>query len=165
MCLPKILFPVFMFAFIFSLPLMFTWPLAFLILSPPLWNFYVFLPMKFVSFVFTRFSPSSVIHVTVNIKNNVKKDTTFLLLFFSSLKVRAAMRFSSIAFGLPYPLIVFSFILVCLRCGRTGGRADVRQRLSSFVLPPLPSSHPTRMSTHPRPQMDPAHKLWAGNVA
>ena len=40
--LPKILFPVFMFAFIFSLPLIFTllatacWPLAFLIFSPPL---------------------------------------------------------------------------------------------------------------------------------
>ena len=31
MCLPKILFPVFMFAFIFSLLLIFTWPLAFLI--------------------------------------------------------------------------------------------------------------------------------------
>ena len=53
-CLPKILFSVFMFAFIFSLPLIFTWPLAFLIFSPPLWNFHVFLATKFVSFVFNH---------------------------------------------------------------------------------------------------------------
>ena len=79
------LFPVFMFAFIFSLPLIFIWPLAFLIFSPPLWNFYVFLPTKFVSFVFTRFSCSSVIHVSVNIKDNIEKDTTLLsLLLFPS---------------------------------------------------------------------------------
>ena len=38
-----------------SLPLIFTlrwWPLAFLILSPPLQNFHVLLPKKNVSFVF-----------------------------------------------------------------------------------------------------------------
>ena len=80
MCLPKILLPVFMFAFIFSLPLIFIRPLAFLISSPPLCNFYVFLPTKFVSLVFTRFSCSSVIHVSVNIKDNIEKDTTLLLL-------------------------------------------------------------------------------------
>ena len=80
MCLPKILLPVFMFAFIFSLPLIFIRPLAFLIFSPPLCNFYVFLPTKFVSLVFTRFSCSSVIHVSVNIKDNIEKDTTLLLL-------------------------------------------------------------------------------------
>ena len=80
MCLPKILFPLFMFAFIFSLPLVFIRPLAFLIFSPPLCNFYVFLPTKFVSLVFTRFSCSSVIHVSVNIKDNIEKDTTLLLL-------------------------------------------------------------------------------------
>ena len=49
-------------------------------------------------------SSFSVIHVSLNIKNNVEKDTT-LLFFFLSLKVRAAMRFSSVAFGLPYLLI------------------------------------------------------------
>ena len=49
-------------------------------------------------------SSFSVIHVSLNIKNNVEKDTT-LLFFFFSLKVRAAMRFSSVAFGLPYLLI------------------------------------------------------------
>ena len=49
----------------------------------------------------------SVIHVSLNIKNNqnnVEKDTT-LLFFFLSQKVRAAMRFSSVAFRLPYLLI------------------------------------------------------------
>ena len=61
-------------------PLIFIWPLAFLIFSPPLCNFYVFLPTKFVSFVFTRFRCSSVIHVSVNIKDNIEKDTTLLLL-------------------------------------------------------------------------------------
>ena len=50
-------------------------------------------------------SSFSVIHVSLNIKNNVEKDTT-LLLFFFSLKVRVAMRFSSVAFGLPYLLII-----------------------------------------------------------
>ena len=35
-CLPKILFPMFMFAIIFSLPLIFTWPPAFLIFATPL---------------------------------------------------------------------------------------------------------------------------------
>ena len=49
--------------------------------------------------------PSSltVVHVRVNINNKVEKDTT-LLFFFFSLKVRAVMRFSSVAFRLPYLL-------------------------------------------------------------
>ena len=41
----------------------------------------------------------------VIIKNNVKKDTTLLLFFFPSLNFPAAMRFSSVVFGLPYLLI------------------------------------------------------------
>ena len=44
----------------------------------------------------------SVIHVGVNIKNNIEKHTT---LFFFSPKVQAAMRFSPVAFGLPDLLI------------------------------------------------------------
>ena len=48
-------------------------------------------------FSITRSSSFSVIHVSVNIKNNVEKGST--LLFFFSLKVRAAMRFSSVAVG------------------------------------------------------------------
>ena len=43
--------------------------------------------------------------------NNVEKDTT-LLVFFLSLKVRPAMRFSPFAFGLPYLLIE----LICVGC-------------------------------------------------
>ena len=50
-------------------------------------------------------SSVSVIHVSVNIKNNVKKDTTLLLFLFSSQNLPAAVRFSSVAFGLPYLLI------------------------------------------------------------
>ena len=59
--------------------------------------------MKFSCFSFNQIrlpSSFSVIHVSLNIKNNGEKDTTLLLSFFS-LKVRAAMRFSSVAFGLP----------------------------------------------------------------
>ena len=63
-------------------------------------------------------SSFSVIHVSVNMKNNVKKDTT---LFFFSLKVRAAMRFSSVAFGLPYLLIELFYIGVPVV--RTDGRS------------------------------------------
>ena len=76
MCLPKILFPEFMSALIFPLPLILTWPLIFLIFSPPLWNFHVFLLTEFV-----LPSSFSVIYVSLNIKNNVEKDTTLLLLF------------------------------------------------------------------------------------
>ena len=129
MCLPKILFPVFIFAFIFSLPLIFIWPLAFLIFLPPLWNFYVFLPMKFVSFVFTRFSSK---------KKMSEKTRLCCCCCCFPLKVQAAMRFSSVAFGLPYLLMRFFYI------GVPVVRTDVRWRLSCFALPPPPSSplHP-----------------------
>ena len=66
----------------FSLLLIFTLLAASIsyFLSAPL-NFHVFLPTKFVSFVFNnslQFFP-----VSVNIKNNVEKDTTLLLFFLS----------------------------------------------------------------------------------
>ena len=76
--------------FYFSLPLIFTllaapcWPLAFLIVSPPLWIFvFFFLQNSSLLFSITRSSSFSVIHVSVNIKNNVEKDTTLLLFFLS----------------------------------------------------------------------------------
>ena len=83
MCLPNILSPVFMFAFIFH----------FRSLSPLLaasishfltnaLNFHVFLPTNSI----TRSNSFSVIHVSVHIKNNAEKDMTFFFL-----KVRAAM--------------------------------------------------------------------------
>ena len=74
--------------FYFSLPLIFTLLAASIshFLTVAL-NFHVFLPTKVVSFVFkTRSSSFSVINVSVHIKNNAEKDTTFFFL-----KVRAAM--------------------------------------------------------------------------
>ena len=137
MYLPKILFPVFMFAFIFSHLLIFPRPLAFLIFSPPPWNFYVFLPTKFVSFVFTRFSSSSVIHVSVNIKNNNEKGTTLLLLlFFLSKSPGGHACFFSVAFGLTYLLIgVFYIGVPVVRTdGRSGGR-----RVETLLFCPTPN--------------------------
>ena len=84
MCLPNILFPVFMFGFIFHWSSFSPcWPLEFLIVSPPLWIFmFFFLQNSSPLFSITRFSSFSV-HVSVNIKNDVEKDTTFLLFFLS----------------------------------------------------------------------------------
>ena len=62
MCLPNILFPVFMFA---SISMFFS-----LRNSSPL-------------FSITRSSSFSVVHVSVNIKNNAEKDTNLLLFFLS----------------------------------------------------------------------------------
>ena len=66
--------------FYFSLPHIFTLLAASIshCLTAAL-NFHVFLPTKFVSI--TRSSSFAVIHVSVNIKNNVEKDTTLLLFF------------------------------------------------------------------------------------
>ena len=92
MRLPNILFPVFMFGFVFPLPLFFHLAGRFLLAAnishflttPPPWKFHTFLPTKFVSFVLNTLSNSfSVIHVSVNIKNNVERDSTLLLIFLS----------------------------------------------------------------------------------
>ena len=68
--------------FYFSLPLIFTcWPLAFLIFSPPPWiSMFLFLRKSSPLFAITRSSSCSVIHVSLNIKDNTERDTT--LLFF-----------------------------------------------------------------------------------
>ena len=115
MCLPYILSPVFMFAFIFHcrsfLP---CWPLAFLIVSQPLWIFmFFFLQNSSLLFSVTRSSSFSVIHVSVNIKNNVEKDTTLLLFFLSKSLSGHAISFQIkpwAAFGLPYLLIELFYI-------------------------------------------------------
>ena len=75
-------------------------------------------------FSVTRSSSFSVIHVSVNIKNNVEKDTT--LLFFSlskspgghpiSFQINVELHLGCHTYWLSY------FILACLWCGRTGGR-------------------------------------------
>ena len=82
--------------FCFSLPLSFTL-LATSIshcLTAAL-NFYVFLPTKFFSFVLSHQLQLSfsVIHMSVNIKNNVEKDTTLLLFFLSKSPGRHAISF------------------------------------------------------------------------
>ena len=101
-------------------------------------NMYYFLTaaMKFSCFSFNQIrlpSPFSVIHASLNIRNNGEKDTT-LLLFFFSLKVRSAMRFSSFAFGLPYLLIELFYIgvPVVTTDGRSVGRAVYGHVITKF---------------------------------
>ena len=81
MCLPNILFPVFMFAFIFHRRSFSPcWPLGFLISFPPLWiSMFFLLRNSPPLFSITRSSSFSVIHV----KCNAEKDTTLLLSFIS----------------------------------------------------------------------------------
>ena len=125
MCLPNVLSPVFMFAFIFHcrsfLP---CWPLAFLIVSQPLWIFtFFFLQNSSLLFLVTRSSSFAVIYVSVNIKNNAGKDTT--LLFFLSKRPSGHVISFQIktwaAFGLPYLLIELFYI--GMHVVRTDGRA------------------------------------------
>ena len=75
MCLPNILSPVFMFAFIFHCR-------TFSLCRSLIFMFF-FLQNSSLLFSITRSSSFSVIHVSVNIKNNVEKDTTLLLFFLS----------------------------------------------------------------------------------
>ena len=115
MCLPNILFPVFMFAFIFHCRSFSPcWPLAFLIFSPPLWiSMFFFLRNSSPLFSITRSSSFSVIHVSVNIKNNAEKDTTLLLFFLSKSLGGHVISFQIkhwVAFGLPYLLIELFYI-------------------------------------------------------
>ena len=115
MCLPNILSPVFMFAFIFHCrSFSLCWPLACLIVSPPLWMFmFFFLQNSSLLFSITRSSSFSVIHVSVNIKNNVEKDTTLLLFFLSKSPGGHVISFQIkpwVAFGLPYLLIELFYI-------------------------------------------------------
>ena len=136
MCWPNILFPVFMFTFIFyRRSFSPCWPLAFLIFSPPLWIF-MFFSLRNLSplFSITRSSSFSVIHVSVNIKNNAEKDATLLLFLLSKSPGGRVISFQIkpwVAFGLPCLLIEF-FTLVCLWCGRSLARCTVTW-LSNFL--------------------------------
>ena len=85
MRLPNILFPVFMFPFIFHRRSFSPcWQLAILIFLTPL-CISMFFSIRNSSplFSITRSSSFPVIHVSVNIKNNAEKDTTLLLFFLS----------------------------------------------------------------------------------
>ena len=132
MCLPNILFPVFMFAFIFHCRSFSPcWPLAFLIFSPPLWiSMFFFLRNSSPLFSITRSSSFSVIHVSVNIKNNAEKYTNLLLFFLAKSPGGHVTSFQIkpwVAFGLLYLLIELFYIgmPVLRRDGQSGGRAVV----------------------------------------
>ena len=126
MCLPNISFPVFMFAFILHCRSFSPcWSLAFLIFSPSLWiSMFFFLRNSSPLFSITRSSSFSVIHVSVNIKNNAEKDTTLLLFFLSKSPGGHVISFQIkpwVAFGLPYLLIELFYI--GMPVVRTDGRS------------------------------------------
>ena len=119
------------FRFYFSMPLIFTLLAASIshFFTAAL-NFHVFLLTKFVSFVLsiTRSSSFSVIHVSVNMKNNADKDTTLLLFFLSKSPGGHVIFFQIkpwVAFGLPYLLIELFYIgmPVVRTDGRSVGRS------------------------------------------
>ena len=77
MCLQNILSPVFMFAFTFHCHSCSScWPLAFLIVFRPLFSWFSSYKIRLLLSI-TRSSSFSIIHVSVNIKNKVEKDTTY----------------------------------------------------------------------------------------
>ena len=130
MCLPNILFPVFMFAFIFHCRSFSPcWSLSFLIFSPPLWiSMFFLLRNSSPLFSVLRSSSFSVIDVSVNIKNNAEKDTTLSLFFLSKSQGGHVISFHIkpwVAFGLPYLLIELFYIgmPVVWTDGRAGGRS------------------------------------------
>ena len=131
MCWPNILFPVFTFTFIFyRRSFSPCWPLAFLIFSPPLWIFMFFsLRNSSPLFSITRSSSFSVIHVSVNIKNNAEKDATLLLFLLSKSPGGRVISFQIkpwVAFGLPY--LLTEFFLHWYACGADGRSLGVRSR-------------------------------------
>ena len=90
------------------------WTLAFLIFSPLLWiSMFLFLRNLSPLFSITRSSSFSVLHVSVNIKNNAEKDTTLLLFFLPKSPGGHVISFQIkpwFAFGLPYLLIELFYI-------------------------------------------------------
>ena len=112
------------------------WPLAFLIVSQPLWFFmFFFIQNSSLLFSIIRSSSFSVIHVSINMKNNVEKDTTLLLFFLFKSPGRHAISFQikpCVAFRLPYLLIELFYI--GMPVVRTDGRAGGRSVGRSMVL-------------------------------
>ena len=144
-CIPNILFPVFMFAFIFHChsfsP---SWPLAFLIFSPPLWiSMFFFLRNSSVLFSISRSSSFSVIHVIVNVKNNAAKDTSLFLFFLSKSPGGHVISFQIkpwVAFGLPYLLIELFYVGMKLKMKKSFG-----DRSFSVAAPPLWNALPVSL--------------------
>ena len=112
--------------FLFSLPLIFTLQAASI-------SHFLTATMKFSCFSsdeihllcfqsLTLVLSFSVIHMSVNIKNNIEKDTTLLLFFLSKNLGGHAISLQTepwVAFGLPYCWLSY-FTLVCLWCGQKG---------------------------------------------
>ena len=128
MCLPNILFPVFMFAFIFHCRSFSPcWPLAFVIFSPPLWiSMFFFLRNSSPLFSITLSSCFSLIHVSIKITNNAEKEMTLLLSFLSKSPGGHVISFQIkpwVAFALPDLLIELFYIgrTVVWTDGRAGG--------------------------------------------
>ena len=151
MCLPNILFPVFMFAFIFHCcsfsP---CWPLAFPMFSPPVW-----ISMFFFLRNSSRSSSFSVIHVSVNKKNNAEKGMT-LLFFLSKSPGGHVISFQIkpwVAFGLPYLLIELFY--VGMPVVRTDGGGRAVRRCTVTWIPNFPGWCILAMGLRPR-----ATPLW-----
>ena len=113
--------------FYFSLPLIFTLVAAGIshCLTAALNFLFFFLQNSSLLFSVTHSSSFSVIHVSVNIKNNVEKDTT-LLLFFLSKKSGRPCDFFPNKLTLSCVCWLNYFTLECLWCGRMVGRSGSR---------------------------------------
>ena len=103
--------------FYFSLPHIFTLPVASIFM-------FFFLQSSSLLFSITRSSSFSVIHVSVNIKNNVEKDTTLLLFFLSKSPGGHAISFRCIWVAIPVDWIIWQWY-TCGADGRSGGRCTV----------------------------------------
>ena len=115
--------------FYFSLPLIFTLLAASIshFLTAALTFLFFSLRNSSPLFSITRSSSFSVIHVSVNIKNNAEKDTTLLLFFLSKSPGGHVISFQIkpwVAFGLPYLLIELFYI--GMPVVRTDGRSLAR---------------------------------------
>ena len=124
--------------FHFSLPIIFTLLAAGIshCLTAALIFMFFFLQNSSLPFSITRSSSFSVIQVSVNIKNNVEKDTT-LLFFLSKSPGGHAISFQIkpwVAFGLPYLLIELFYIgmPVVRTDGLSGGRSVYGHVITKF---------------------------------
>ena len=98
---------------------------------------FFFLQNSSLLFSVTRSSSFSVIHVSVNIKNNDEKDTTLLLFFLSKSLSGHAISFQIkpwAAFGLPHLLVELFYIgmPVVRRDGRASGRSVYGHVITKF---------------------------------
>ena len=102
-----------------------TWfPLLF-IFSPPLWiSMFFFLRNSSPLFSITRSSSFSVIHVSVNIKNNAEKDTTLLLFFLSKSPGGHVKTLSCIWVAIPVDWVILHWY-ACGADGRSLARCTV----------------------------------------